>query len=88
MNSRLNTKSIKNCYDITKIRAEYQRVNNNRDIKIRRIDDTLNHYTMILMRMNDCERKRTMELKINELKDKLNKIRGGSAPPRHIQMGF
>ena len=75
MSSRLNTKSIKNCYDITKIKAEYERVNNNRDIKIRKIDDTLNHYTMIIMRMNDCERKRTMEHKINELKDKLNKIR-------------
>lgn len=68
MNKSIN---IKSCYDISKIRAELNNKNENKEIKIRRIENKLNDYTMIILRMNDCENKFIMEQKINELKKKL-----------------
>lgn len=75
MLSKVNTKTIKNCYDITKIKAEINRVNENKEAKIRRIEDTINEYNNKVCRMVDCEKKRIMQNKLHELGVKINNMR-------------
>lgn len=71
MLSKVNTKTIKNCYDITKIKAELNRVNENKEAKIRRIEDTIHEYNNKVCRMVECENKRIMQNKLQELSVKL-----------------
>jgi len=75
MLSKVNTKIIKNCYDISKIKAEINRVNENKEAKIRRIEDTINEYNIKVCRMVDCENKRIMQNKLHELGVKINNMR-------------
>jgi len=75
MLSKVNTKTIKNCYDITKIKAELNRVNENKEAKIRRIEDTIHEYNNKVCRMVECENKKIMQNKLQELGVKLNNMR-------------
>jgi len=73
--NKLNIKQIKNCYDIGTIKNEMNRVNENKDIKMRRIEDTLHEYYNKVNSMLDCKEKTQMIQKLNEMKVKLYNTR-------------
>lgn len=65
------SKKIKNCYDITTIKAELNSITENKERRLRYIEDKLHSYYNRVYNMKDTDKKRILEERLNQLKIKL-----------------
>ncbi len=73
-NRKIDIKTIKSVYgSISDSNTNSE--NENREAKMRKIEDKLNQYNMLILRIEDGENKTIMTQKLNELKIKLNHMR-------------
>lgn len=79
--SSLNKKIIRGSYDIKKIQEEFNRYNyftqnkEDKEYKIRRIEDTINNYNNKLIYMNDSDKKNIILKRLKNIIKTLNDIK-------------
>ena len=84
MSIKLNTQ-IRNCFNINTIKNEMDRIRDNKELKLRRIEDTLHNYYNRVNNMIECKEKTQMINKLNQMKTKLyNTIRQMKQREREI----
>ncbi len=77
-NRKIDIKTIKSVYgSISDSNTNSE--NENREAKMRKIEDKLNQYNMLILRMEDGQNKTIMTQKLNELKIKLNHMRNAES---------
>ena len=74
MSIKLNTQ-IRNCYNINTIKNEMDRIRDNKEERLRKIEDTIHDYYSKTIKMVECKEKTEMINKLNQMKTKLYNTR-------------